>query len=193
MILHLIRHGKTEANENKLFCGVTDIPLHKNGILELLEFKKELYYPTAELYIVSGLLRTVQTANILFDNPTLTVINELCEINFGDFEMQSYEQLKSTSAYQNWVLDIDNLSPPNGESKKMFIERVIEGFSKVKDLLNTTSINSCVIVTHGGVIATIMEHLFPNEKNFYQWQPACGKGYTLSIEDNITKYNELLQ
>ena len=34
--------------------------------------------------------------------------------------------------------------------------------------------------THGGVIATIMEHLFPGEgKNRYQWQPKPGHGYVI--------------
>ena len=38
-----------------------------------------------------------------------------------------------------------------------------------------------VIVTHGGVIASIMEHLFPHEKkNRYQWQPKPGDGYAIT-------------
>ena len=38
-----------------------------------------------------------------------------------------------------------------------------------------------VLVTHGGVIAAIMEHLFPGEgKNRYQWQPVPGSGYAVT-------------
>ena len=37
-----------------------------------------------------------------------------------------------------------------------------------------------VLITHGGVIACIMEALFPEEnKNRYQWQPKPGHGYAV--------------
>ena len=38
-----------------------------------------------------------------------------------------------------------------------------------------------VLVTHGGVIAAIMEAVFPGEgKNRYQWQPRPGYGYVVT-------------
>ena len=38
-----------------------------------------------------------------------------------------------------------------------------------------------VIVTHGGAISAIMQHLFPGErKNRYAWQPAPGRGYAIT-------------
>lgn len=37
------------------------------------------------------------------------------------------------------------------------------------------------IITHGGVIAAIMERLFPEEKkNCYEWQPQPGHGYAVT-------------
>ena len=54
-------------------------------------------------------------------------------------------------------------------------ERVLTAFKAVQESGRDT-----VIVTHGGVIAAIMEHLFPNEnKNRYQWQPKPGYGYMI--------------
>lgn len=51
--------------------------------------------------------------------------------------------------------------------------RVLEAFSEIQE-------DTC-IVTHGGVIAAIMEHLFPNEeKHRYQWQPQNGHGYQIT-------------
>ena len=41
---------------------------------------------------------------------------------------------------------------------------------------------STLLVTHGGVIAAIMAHLFPKEgKNRYQWQPSPGGGYVVDL------------
>ena len=40
-----------------------------------------------------------------------------------------------------------------------------------------------LVVTHGGVIAAIMAHLFPEaEKNRYEWQPKPGGGYAIDLE-----------
>ena len=37
-----------------------------------------------------------------------------------------------------------------------------------------------LLVTHGGPIAAIMAHLFPDEgKNRYEWQPKNGRGFLL--------------
>lgn len=35
MTIYLIRHGKTEANEKRLYCGITDLPLSEAGRDEL--------------------------------------------------------------------------------------------------------------------------------------------------------------
>ena len=34
MRIYLIRHGKTEANERRLYCGSTDLPLSRQGAAE---------------------------------------------------------------------------------------------------------------------------------------------------------------
>ncbi|MEG0894957.1 MAG: histidine phosphatase family protein [Oscillospiraceae bacterium] len=192
MIIHLIRHGRTIANENHLYCGATDIPLTQLGKQELILLKSQINYPKSNLIIASGLLRTMQTANILFDNKKLEVIEDLQEINFGDFEMRGYKQLKSDLEYQRWISDIEVNLPPNGEGKPHFIKRVINGFKKAECLCKNKGEESAVIVTHGGVIAILMENFFPHQKNFYQWQPTFGRGYTLCFDnpDNIN-YKEI--
>lgn len=182
MTLHLIRHGKTDANEKRLYCGSTDIPLCENGIQELSDLKKQIAYPIAELVIVSGLLRTVQTANILFDNPAIIEIPALREICFGDFEMQSYEELKTVPSYQRWISQLNISAPPGGESRPDFVKRVMRGLSEVESIIRSKSANNAIIVTHGGVIATIMEFLLPGQRDFYDWQPDCGKGLSLCTQ-----------
>ena len=47
-----------------------------------------------------------------------------------------------------------------------------------------------MLVTHDGVIAALMEHLFPQEnKNRYQWQSPNGGGYLLTFRDGIWAYD----
>lgn len=90
--------------------------------------------------------------------------------------MKSYNELKDTAEYQQW-LNGDNYTnvAPKGESGSQMEKRVLAALRDV-----AASDKDTVIITHGGVIATIMANLFNNEnKNRYQWQPKCGHGYLL--------------
>lgn len=171
MTIYLIRHGKTAANEQHLYCGSTDLSLSENGIQEL----KTLSYAVGEAeFITSGMRRTNETLKILFGDVTYRIERDFREIDFGIFEMKSYEQLKNDSAYQSWLTG-DNFAnvPPGGESGKAMTQRVMAAYHLQND--NT------VVITHGGVIAAIMEALFPQEgKNRYQWQPKPGHGYKIT-------------
>ena len=87
--------------------------------------------------------------------------------------MHSYEELKDTPEYQQWLTgDNEGNVTPGGESGLEMQRRVLEAFSELRT-------DTC-LVTHGGVIAAIMAASFPEEgKNRYQWQPKPGRGYCL--------------
>ena len=171
MTIYLIRHGKTEANEKYLYCGSTDLPLSDTGKAEL----RQLHYGIKNVrFITSGMKRTNETLRILFGDVSFDTDPRFREVDFGIFEMHSYEELKDTPTYQEWLTgDNDANVPPNGESGNQMKERVLQAFSGIQE-------DTCII-THGGVIAAIMEHLFPDEnKNRYQWQPKPGLGYAIT-------------
>ena len=170
MIIYLIRHGKTEANEKHLYCGSTDLPLSNAGKEEL----RSVHYDIKNVrFLTSGRKRTNESLRILFRDVPYEADPRFREVDFGIFEMHSYEELKGTPEYQTWLTgDNDANIPPNGESGAQMKERVLAAFSEIKE-------DTCII-THGGVIAAIMEHLFPNEgKNRYEWQPKNGCGYII--------------
>jgi len=174
MIINLIRHGMSEANQKRLYCGATDAPLCDEGRRGLYTLKQTVSYPIANIFITSGLLRTNETLMILYGRAADFIIEELREMNFGDFEMKSHDDLNDLPAYRQWINDIDNLACPGGESKSAFNVRVKAGFEQ---LLNLEA-ESATAVCHGGTIATVMEHVFPGRKNYYEWLPAYGRGYT---------------
>lgn len=182
MKLHLIRHGRTLANEDNLYYGATDIPLSKSGETELLRLKETLKYPSAEIYITSGLARAVQTLQLLYDIPHYETFENLREINFGNFEMKAHSELKLNPDYIKWFNNMGNERPPNGESLPEFKSRVINGFYEIERLMKERMLESAVAVTHGGVIATIVNELFPSKLGFYEWIPDCGRGYTIFLD-----------
>ncbi len=174
--LILIRHGKTSANEAHLYCGSTDIPLSERGKAELRPAHLSAENPA---FFTSGMLRTEQTARILFGNVPLAPLPEFREVDFGIFEMHSYEELKEDPAYQAWISG-DNMknTPPGGESGEDFTERILAALPRLNSVPG-----DCVLVTHGGVIAVIMGAFFPDEqKSRYDWQPKPGHGYLISAD-----------
>lgn len=183
MIIHLIRHGRTEANIQRLYCGKTDLPLSKSGAKEIKCLTSMAIYPSLEGLQVytSDMLRARQTLEIIYGNVTHLELPTLREMDFGAFEMKSYEQLKENPAYIAWIEDqTGSIACPGGESQTVFTQRVVTGFQEVVD-----SDKSALVVCHGGVITCLMQYLFPKEpRHFYQWQPRPGEGYTISLSEN---------
>ncbi|MBR2048120.1 MAG: histidine phosphatase family protein [Oscillospiraceae bacterium] len=174
MTIYLIRHGKTEANERRLYCGSTDLPLSPAGREELAALA---YEPGNVRFVTSGMKRANETLELLFGDVPYVVEPRFREVDFGLFEMHSYDELKDSPNYQAWLTgDNESNLPPQGESGNQMKARVLEAFSEIRE-------DTC-IVTHGGVIAAIMAHLFPEDgKHRYQWQPKNGGGYVLE-QDN---------
>ena len=187
MIIYLIRHGRTEANERRLYCGRTDLPLSAGGRDALRALRARIAYPNIENIdaMVSGMRRTLETFQILYGNAPVRICAEFREIDFGAFEMHSYDQLKAKSEYQAWIGDsTGNAAPPGGESAAHFQSRVIAA----ADALRRDSL----IVCHGGVIAALMAHWFPAEnRHMYAWQPDFGCGYRVEILDGVKSYTKI--
>jgi len=191
MELHVVRHGKTFANERRLYCGQTDLPLSNNGIRELGEFNSQGIYPSSiGLYFTSGLLRTQQTLDLLYGPVKREAIPQLMEYHFGNFEMKSHDELDGQADYQSWIDDTTGLfACPGGESKQDFAVRASVGLEM---LLSKAREVSVFAVLHGGVVAHIMETLFPGKHNFYEWQSAPGRGYTITCApDGSMQYKKI--
>ena len=125
MKITLIRHGMTEANEKHLYCGKTDIPLSEAGIAQLESLKEEEAYPVSPegLFVTSGLLRCRQTLEILYGDVESVTEPDLQEMDFGVFEMHSYEELKNRDDYQAWITgDNEKNVTPGGESGAQMIQ-----------------------------------------------------------------------
>ena len=95
MTIYLIRHGKTEANEKRLYCGSTDLPLSVAGRQELQNIRYDIKNVR---FITSGMKRTEETMHILFGDVPYEIDSRFREVDFGIFEMRSYKQLKEIPA-----------------------------------------------------------------------------------------------
>ena len=179
MKLILLRHGLTMANEKQLYCGATDIGLSDEGIEQLKENRPDID-PQGLRIVTSGKKRCEETLQVLFGEIPHEKDPAFSEMNFGTFEMKSYEDLKDTESYKTWISgDNEENRTPNGESGNDMVKRVTHALDLLLQKQEDT-----LLVTHGGVIAAIMAYLFPEEnKNRYEWQSPPGGGYIIDTEE----------
>lgn len=192
--IHFIRHGITEGNQKKWFYGQADIPVTKEGLEYLAELREQNIYPVMPEdtdFYTSGLLRTEQTFETIFGKKEHKQIKLLQEMNFGEYECKSYEESKGNPEFDKWSWDeTGDVSLPGGESRNAFSARISEGlrelrgYHRLKELSHRHSGMDAVsaIVCHGGVIGSMMNEMFPEEKdNMWAWIPDPGFGYTVEF------------
>ena len=140
------------------------------------ELRQLRYAIAPERFVTSGMKRTEETLKLLFGDVPFAVDVRFREMDFGDFEMRGYEELKDDPAYQAWISgDNEANVPPHGESGAQMTRRALEAFREIPD--------GTAVIAHGGVIAAIMVSLFPGEgKHRYQWQSANGHGYEIDAQ-----------
>lgn len=181
MRLILFRHGRTLANERRLYCGSSDLPLSPAGRdgLRALRGSGALPDIASAKVITSGMRRCEETLTELYGPVPHGTDPDFREMDFGAFELRSYEELKGDPAYIAWITGDNGANvAPNGESGDIMRARVL---SALEGLLQSPC--PTAVFTHGGVIAAIMDRLFSEEhKNLYQWQPEPGHGYDIDTD-----------
>ena len=94
--IHFIRHGVTEGNANRWFYGWADVNLLPEGVEELKRLRDAGTYPPlldADCY-TSGMCRTEQTFEIIYGDVPHRQIPAMKELNFGQWECKTWEELK---------------------------------------------------------------------------------------------------
>ena len=182
-VLVLLRHGMTEANERRIYCGSTDLPLSDDGRALAREIAVQRPLPACELYITSGMARANETLQILTGRKPDRVLTAFSEMDFGRFEMLGYETLRHDPDYQRWINDTGGIVPcPGGESTGAFRQRVRSGGNELLEMQWRTAL----VVCHGGVIVNLMEGWFPLEaRGFYEWQPTACKGWRVLFDHGL--------
>ncbi|MFP7296531.1 histidine phosphatase family protein [Neobacillus niacini] len=175
MVVALFRHGLTKENKRKAYLGWNDSPLCSESTKISTKNRYELYFS-------SDLPRCISTANILFPKNELHLLTHLREMNFGEWEGKTFEDLKEVPLYQRWLSDPKSLRPPEGESFLEFTKRVSIGWDNITKEVFSQNIQRCAIMTHGGVIRYLLSEFAPQYRDFWSWQVPHHQGYELVFE-----------
>lgn len=170
--VYLIRHGETQGNAEKRYIGSrTDEVLSEVGRCKLTKWQD------TDLKVYSSpMRRCMQTAELLFGETNIITVDNLREIDFGDFEGGNYKELSANPDYQKWIDSCGEMPFPNGEARADFINRSFEAFLEI--MKNETS-DRIAIVCHGGNIMSVMSELTGLE--YYDFQIECAGGYKLEL------------
>ena len=175
MTVEIIRHGETALQADKRYQGRTDEPLSPEGIAMLQQSGRDV----PRVY-VSPLLRSRQTAAILFPAAEQIVIDAFAEMDFGAFEGRSYREMEGDAEYRAWVEGGCTGRCPGGESKAEFCDRVCEAFEKLMD--STSGSQELVIVAHGGTMMAVLERFGRPAGEYFAWQRPSGAGWLLGAD-----------
>lgn len=150
--IQFIRHGMTKANLDGRYIGKTDEALCEEGVSELFKKLEDKIYPPVQKVYTSPLKRCTATAAILHPDTYTVSVEDLREMDFGDFENKKAVDLMNTEEYKSFLKGgLDN-PPPNGESLRSVIERCYSAISYIVSDMMKEGMTNCAVVTHGGII-----------------------------------------
>ncbi|MBP3324773.1 MAG: histidine phosphatase family protein [Clostridia bacterium] len=192
-VVHLIRHGTSEGNLEGKYIGRTESPIASEGIQEILTLKREYGYPKVEAHYASPSTRCVDTLKIIYPEADPEVILEMAECDFGDFENRNIEELKKDPKFIEWINNGQKTPPPNGESSFVFMQRVCKGFEMMVQNMLYTGTKSAALVTHGGVIMTILAAYGIPKAKMTDWMCAPGCGYSIRITPNLWSRSQVVE
>lgn len=154
--IYLIRHGITQGNLDGRYIGQTNLSLCPEGRRQIESYSADEVYPEVQKVYSSPLARCLETAEIIYPDNKLMIVDELSEMNFGDFEGKTQEQLRDLREYSDWLKGGAESAPPNGEKFGDFTLRCIEGLDAVFTDMMNADIENAAVITHAGVITNLL-------------------------------------
>lgn len=154
--LYLIRHGITEGNLDGKYIGQTDLVLCPQGEKQIQQLVKAGVYPCVEKVYTSPLKRCVETAQIIYPDIQLSKVDEIAEMDFGQFEGKTQKELENLPEYTAWLKGGPEACPPEGEKFGDFSLRCISGLDIIFRDMMKKEITRAAMVTHGGVITNLL-------------------------------------
>lgn len=180
-VIHFLRHGAIDETLSGKYIGTTDVPLSDKGRAALKRLSRDYVYPKTAVVFSSPLKRCTQTCEVLYPDLKPLVIAALSECNFGEWEGKTADDLRDQPDFEKWLGGDNTVKPPRGESNADFVRRICKIFESIVEGLMKTGTTESVIVTHGGVIMTLLSvYGLPQAKPF-DWTMDNGFGYSLRV------------
>lgn len=161
--LFLIRHGQTAWNAEGRMQGWNDNPLDDTGRAQVIQMGHYLRDHALRPWLGSGALvalwsspigRALESAHLLaLPLPAPKLHDGLREFDMGSWSGQLASDLRLLPAWQAFLKDPGPSAFPNGEA---FVDVCQRGQAAIHDILARETADAIVLVSHGGLIKTLI-------------------------------------
>jgi len=157
--LILVRHGETALTAQGRYSGRGDVPLSEQGEAQAMAAGGRVAGISRDVAAVvcSPLKRCTRTAELIaaeLGNVKVTVLPELIECDFGDWEGLTFGEVR-----ERWPAELDrwlestSVAPPGGESFQTVAKRVRGAVATLKSAYPSSTV---VVVSHVSPIKLIL-------------------------------------
>ncbi|QJQ94903.1 MULTISPECIES: histidine phosphatase family protein [Halomonadaceae] len=182
--LVVVRHGLTRWNRERRYQGQRDIPLLLPDALPALDTLREALSPLAfDALYCSDLIRCRQSLAHVMEGhahahaPRFDA--RLRELDFGDYEGRTYDELEQRPAYRAWIDSRGEQAPPGGESAAQLRARLEAWFVDLLARAEAEGHRQVLAVAHGGVIRELRRRF--EGVDFWEGSVNQGEGRQLTF------------
>jgi len=129
----------------------------------------------------SPLARCVQTAGVLYPDADPFIVEEMMELDFGEWDGQSFDQLKDKPEFQAWMRDAFHNAPPGGETGEEFSCRLLVGLRYIFEQMMAEGLGDVAVVTHGGAIMNLLFTMGLPRSQFGRYYAKNGEGFSVVL------------
>lgn len=155
--LYLVRHGETDWNKDNRCQGCIDIELNEEGVRQAQAVASRLKDERIDIIYSSTLKRAYRTAEIINTSINKEIIkdNSLNEINFGEWEGLTFDEMKNRADYNynDWKLKPHLVTFPGDGSLQIVSDRCL---GLINEIINLDSGKNILIVSHGGILKLVV-------------------------------------
>ncbi len=155
--LILVRHTKVEVQFQDTCYGASDVRLSEDGEAHARALAPELAAMNPARIFHSGLGRSKFLAELIASHAQTPLAKDarLAEMNFGDWELKSWDQIYAEVGHDIGRLtsEPDTFAPPGGETVHAVRDRIVAWAEELPDD------GPIVAVSHGGPISALRRTL----------------------------------
>ena len=153
----IVRHGKTEYNSSRKFCGITDIDMIPFGYRQIERVRDRLAKEKIDAVFCSDLKRARVSAEIITQGRKLKIeaVPELREMNYGRCEKLAWDEISKDfpDVSQGMIARSLELNFPEGESLQELGSRIKKFAAVLKKFPPEQTI---LVVGHSGPLGALV-------------------------------------
>jgi len=159
--LLIVRHGRTDWNNERMIMGQRPIPLNEQGKMQAERIALVLQPSLLSAVLSSPVVRAKETADIIaskHEGLSTEIDDGLAEIDYGDWIGRTFDDIEAcdTGLWMAYKTNPSDVSLPGGESILEVKERVSKSIDSILKRFNDGKV---VLVTHADIFKLTLLHL----------------------------------